>query len=102
MNLLFEVLCVGIGYSAFCRAVHLDLSAMRRVRVAVTAIASMAVYGLYLRFTGWQPDHVHVLLLSVTWLYLAALSRPWALSGLPAQLKKRHKHETGVDSPAAR
>lgn len=101
MNFLFELLCCGLAYSAYCRAVHLDTSAMLRVRIAVTATSAVALYALYLRFTGWQPDHVHVILVGAAWFYLIALAKPW-VSGMPPQLKKRTNNETGTGAPTAR
>lgn len=101
MNFLFEMLCVGLAYSAFCRAVHLDTSAMLRVRIAVTATGAVAMYALYLRFAGWRPDHMHVILIGAAWFYLVALAKPWA-GGMPPQLKKRPNNETRTGAPTAR
>jgi len=88
MNILFAVLCVALAYSAFCRAVHLDKGAMLRIRWAVTGVGSTAFYGLYLAFTGWQPDAVHIILVLVFWLYMTAFAKTWPPQGMPPRMRR--------------
>lgn len=97
MIILFATLCIALAYGAFCRATHLNKSAMLRIRWAVTAIGAVALYGLYLAVaTAWQPDTVHVLLVGAFWLYMLAFSKTWPADGLPPQMHKTHRRKPGM------
>ena len=88
MNVLFAVLCVALAYSAFCRAVHLNRSALLRIRWAVTLIGGIAMYGLYRTITGWMPDGMHVLLVGAFWLYMTAFAKAWPAGTVPPQMQR--------------
>jgi len=89
MVLLFQALCVALAYGAFCRAVHLNKKALLRLRVAVTAICGVALFGLYLTLaTTWLPDLLHTLLVGVFWLYMLAFSKTWPPQGIPPQMQR--------------
>ena len=100
MTILFAALCLALAYGAFCRATHLNKTAMLRIRWAVTAIGGIALYGLYLTVaTSWQPDLVHVLLVAVFWLYMLAFSKTWPAFGIPPQMHKTHRRKPGEQAP---
>ena len=102
MMLLFQALCVALAYGAFCRAVHLNKSAMLRIRWAVTAIGAVALYGLYLSLvTSWLPDLLHILLVGGFWAYMLAFSKTWPSSGTPPQMHRTQRRKSFVRDSVA-
>jgi len=89
--ILFQILCLALAYSAFCRATHLNKAAMLRLRWAVTIIGSAALFGLYRSLTGWQPDIVHLVFAAAFWLYMTAFSKTWPASGVPPQMHRTQR-----------
>jgi hypothetical protein len=94
MSVLFAVLCIALAYGAFCRATHLNKAVMLRIRYAVTAVGSIALYGLYkVVATSWEPDTLHVLLVAVFWCYLLAFSKTWPAYGIPPYMHREQQRK---------
>lgn len=94
MTLAFEMLCLLLAYSAFCRAVHVGPHVLLRVRLVVTLVGAAAFGGILLPFYGWVPDLFHVVLVTVMWLYMTAFAKAWPPRGAPEQLQRRPKTQT--------
>lgn len=82
---LHMVLCVGLWYSVFCRAVREDKSVLPAIRLAFAFLGGAALLALVAPLVwGWHPDPVTLLLLLAMLVVQLVTARHWR-HGVPGQ-----------------
>lgn len=87
-TLLHEALAWALFYSVFCRAVRLNCSAGRDVRLAfwLLGIAAIAAVAAPIQ-PGWRPDGLTLILLAAFALVQIVTARYWC-NGVPSRFLK--------------
>jgi multisubunit Na+/H+ antiporter MnhG subunit len=55
---VWEVLCLALLWTVFCRSVHITKAVRLEIRLAVFAVGLAALFGLGAPAYGWVPDLV--------------------------------------------
>jgi hypothetical protein len=82
--LLWEVLCVALFWSVFCRSVRVDKTTRLDVRLALWAVGLSALAGLAAPFYGWAPDWVTVGIVAGVVAMQSVMAHHWR-DGVPRQ-----------------
>ncbi len=84
--LVWELLCLALLYSVFCRLVHTTRATRLAVRLAIFNLGAVALVGIGAPVYGWVPDVVVVLVTAACLLMQIVAARHWR-QGVPAQFQ---------------
>lgn len=80
--LVWEVLCVALLWSAFCRSVLVDKTTRTDVRLAVWGIGIASLVGIAAPLYGWEPDIVTMGIVFAIVCMQAVMAKHWK-NGVP-------------------
>lgn len=84
---IYVATCMGIVWACFCRAVKLDGSAWRPIRMAVFSLACASIYAIYAAvFTAYVPCTPDLALPAAMLVMLGASSKRWWF-GMPDEYR---------------
>ena len=85
--LYWELLCLALLYSVFCRLVHTSVSTRLDVRLSIFALGLASLVGLGAPLYGWEPDLV-VLCITVASVAMQLVSARHWRKGVPEQFNR--------------
>lgn len=88
---VWEVLCIALFYSAFCRLVKTEKTTRLDVRIAVFLLGIASLVGLGAPLYDWTPDIVSLIILGAVVLMQAVTARHW-VHGVPHQFVDSQYH----------
>ena len=92
--LVWELLCVALLWSVFCRLVRTNAATLLVVRVSIYQLGLFALCGIAAPMYGWQPD---TMVLALIWGCLCmqvVAARHWR-NGVPPQFQCDYQHKGG-------
>ena len=60
--IVWEILCVALFWSVFCRSVRTDITTRLNVRLALLLVGMGSLLGFGAPLYGWEPDPVTLLI----------------------------------------
>jgi hypothetical protein len=91
ITLLWELLCVALFWSVFCRSVRVDKTTMLDVRIALWLVGLASLSGLGAPLYGWTPDLVTLIIVGAVVVMQAVMATHWQ-HGVPYQfIHKQHR-----------
>lgn len=88
MTLLFEILCIALSYSGYCRLVLTRVDTRLDVRASVYALTVAGLAAVYaVEFTEYEPTWVGVLMVGSMLAVQASTARLWR-DGVPYYFRK--------------
>lgn len=101
MNTLvpWEVLCLALLWSVFCRLIHVDKTTKPEVRAVLVVAGLAALIGIGVPLYGWLPDGITLIVLGPLVSMELVLSKNWRY-GIPVQfIKDLHKPHRRAGDP---
>lgn len=85
MILIFwELLCVALFWSVFCRSVRVDTTTRLEIRLALLAVGVAALVGMAAPLYDWVPDLVTLIIVSAIVIMQTVMAQLWR-HGVPHQ-----------------
>lgn len=81
---LWELLCIGLFWSVFCRSVRVDKTTRLDVRLALWLVGIAALVGMGSTLYGWLPDGVTLVIVGAVVVMQVVMARHWR-HGVPRQ-----------------
>lgn len=89
--ILWELLCIALFWSVFCRSVRVDTTTRLDVRLALWAVGVAALIGLGAPLYGWVPDKVVLIIVGAIVIMQTVMAQLWH-QGVPHQfIDELHK-----------
>ncbi len=82
--LVWELLCMALLYSVFCRLVHTSKTTRLDVRVSIFGLGLASLVGIGAPLYGWEPDVVALCITTATVAMQLVAARHWR-KGVPEQ-----------------
>ena len=86
--ILWELLCVALFWSVFCRSVRTDRTTKLDIRIVLLLVGLGSLLGLGAPLYGWEPDSVTILIIASIVSMQVVTAQHWA----------RHVPEQFVDA----
>ena len=87
IDAVWDVLCISLLYTVFCRSVRTDKTTRISVRLVMWLVGLASLLGISMPFYGWSPDWITVAILTPLVLMQFVMSRHW-VHGVPSQFIK--------------
>jgi hypothetical protein len=78
----WELLCLALFWSVFCRTVRVDTTTKPDIRVALWAVGTSALVGIAAPIYGWEPDNVTLIMISAIVVMQSVMAQHWG-HGVP-------------------
>ncbi|MFZ2309590.1 MAG: hypothetical protein WAW73_19660 [Rhodoferax sp.] len=85
--ILWEIMCMALLWSVFCRSVRADKTTKLDVRLALLAVGTSALAGMAAPVYGWVPDRVTLAIVGAIVFMQAVMAQHWR-HGVPHQFIK--------------
>ena len=82
--ILWEVMCIALFWSVFCRSVRVDATTRLDVRIALWLVGIASLVGLGAPLYGWVPDVVTSVIVGAVVIMQAVMAHHWN-HGVPNQ-----------------
>jgi len=86
MIVVHEILCLALFYSIFCRAVRMDASTHKPIRIVLQILGTVAALGMAapVHWPSWTPDYFSLALLASITAVQLVTAHYWAKQMPPA------------------
>ncbi len=84
MVLIWEVLCMALFVSVFCRSVRVGTTTRLDVRIALWMVGMGSLVGMGAPLYGWQPDVVTLIIVTAGVVMQSVMAHHWR-DGVPYQ-----------------
>lgn len=91
LMIVWELACMGLLWSMFCRLIHVDRSTKPEVRAALVITSLASLVGIAAPLYNWVVDAITIIVVCPLVLLELILSKNWA-HGIPAQFTKGFHH----------
>jgi len=85
--IIWEVLCLALFWSVFCRSVRTSASTKFDIRVAIFLVGLSSLVGLGAPLYGWEPDTVTLAIVTSIVVMQVVMAQHWG-KGVPAHFVK--------------
>ena len=92
--LLWEIMCLALVWSVFCRSTLVDITTRPDVKLALRLLGLAAVAGMALPLYGYMPTWEHIGIATIAVFVQALTARNWR-HGVPRQFTKRLHRDHG-------
>lgn len=75
--LYWEMLCVALFWSVFCRAVLMDRTTRFDVRLSLVMLGTSALVGAVAPLYGWSPDWVTLTMVTAITVLQSVMATHW-------------------------
>lgn len=75
--IFWELLCVALLWSVFCRSVRVDTTTRIEIRLALQIVGIAALIGLGAPLYGWVPDVVTMIIVGAIVIMQAVMAQLW-------------------------
>lgn len=99
--ILWEITCLALFWSVFCRSVLTSQTTRVNVRLSLLLVGLASLVGMVAPLYGWAPDYVVLGIVAAVVYMQGVMAKPWG-QGVPHQLTKpefRPKRRAGDVSP---
>ena len=80
--IVWEMLCVALFWSVFCRSVRMDKTTKIDIRVSIWLLGLASLAGFGAPLYGWEPDSITLLIVGAAVLMQAIMAQHWS-HGVP-------------------
>lgn len=80
--IIWELLCLALFWSVFCRSVRMDKTTKLDIRVSIWLLGLASLLGFGAPLYGWEPDFVTLIIIGAGVLMQAIMAQHWT-NGVP-------------------
>ena len=80
--IVWEMLCLALFWSVFCRSVRMDKTTKIDIRVSIWLLGLASLLGFGAPLYGWEPDFVTLIIIGAGVLMQAIMAQHWT-NGVP-------------------
>ena len=84
----WDILCLALFWSVFCRSVRTDKTTKLDVRIAIYLVGLSSLLGFGAPLYGWEPDVVTLLIVTSIVIMQVTMAKHWG-QGVPERFVER-------------